>query len=123
MRKINKKSILYAIALTIILAAGSSIWRSATYPQRMQSRVDMELPRGSSRSQVESWLQANHIKFDAIVDNHLAHEKKNYKLASVYVAEIQSYYWIACRTDTYLTFTFNEDRLTATEMSEGSTCM
>ncbi len=89
----------------------------------MRSRVERELPLGSSRSQVESWLETNRIEYGAIVNNHYAHEKKNYKSATVYVAILRSYSWIACRTDTFLTLTFKQDTLINAEISEGSVCL
>ena len=99
---------------------GWPLFFSAT---RLQNRITRELPVGSSRSQVEEWLESNRIEYNAMLEARYVHKRENYKLSSEYVAMVHTKHGFPCRTDTYLALTFRGDKLIGVDISEGSVCL
>lgn len=124
------------LAMLVFLILNGPAHRFSSYSvERMQSKIQNEIPVGSSKTQVIVWLKSNNLKYYPACfeashkdrwGNYLNHGNPNYKHKEhdLFVRIERTRSAIVCIFDTDLTFAFDKNnRLIRFGVTEGSTCL
>lgn len=115
----------FAILLLLPVSLAGARWFLAGFAPRMQERVEQEIPLGSSRARVKSWVQANQLGYGVIPHTHRIRRqgtKITYIPTLTWDITLRHYQWSALRISTSLMLSFEKDKLTNAEVRDDSTC-